>query len=133
MRSRTATAPSSEKRSCGSATQSGVAMPCSRSIDLALGLSQASRDAARVAAYVRHAAQVEHAAQRAVLTGRAVQGDHDRVGGSSCSVGSRETSASLSSADRPAPRKRVQDSAARAQRHVSFVGQAAGEDQDVRF
>ena len=44
IRSRTATAPSSEKRSCGNATQSGVGMPASRSTAFADGLSQASRD-----------------------------------------------------------------------------------------
>src|SRR4051794_38607698 len=104
IRSSTATAPSSEKRSCGSATQSGVGMPASRSIDLADGLSQASREArASQPTYgTPHRSSTPRSEPSSpVAPCRAIT---TADGGSSWRYGNSDTSASRIVASIPAPR-----------------------------
>ena len=133
IRSSTATAPSSENRSCGRATQSGVGMPASRSTAFADGLSQASREARASQPTYGHVAEVEHAAQRAVLAGGAVQGDHHRVRrvggqrGQQRHVGVPQLGLHADGA------QRVEHPAAGPQRDVPLVGEATGEHQDVQL
>ena len=133
MRSRTATAPSSENRSCGRATQSGVGMPASRSIDLADGLSQASRDARasqptygtpQRSSTPRSEPSSPVAPCRAMTTasgGSAVQRrQQGHVGVALFGV-------------HPGTAQRVQDPATGPQRHVPLVGQSAGEHQNAQI